>query len=339
VWVGAGTEADFMGRDVTGKAAVTIGYHDGRGRSNTAMSNGVVDRAAEAGAAALVIIYALPGNWQQEPARTSVTIPVFHIGNDDGRALRAMIEQQASPTIHMRLEVETRTELKTASVLGVLPGRTDETVLIQAHTEGWFQAALDNASGMATMLGLAEYYASLPRAERRRTMVFYTGSTHEVRAEGAGIEWIFENMTEMFDKAALIINCEHTAQAQTYVVRDQLITTNTVSARRWYVGGSDELKAIVKTAFRDFGMALYANPETRPGGELGRVYTGGPSVHVIDHTLYHTSIESPEIVPAYGLEQTTRVFAKIIDEVNQLDLTALRQNIPVPTERSGPPRF
>ena len=33
-------------------------------------------------------------------------------------------------------------------------------------------------------------------------------------------------------------------------------------------------------------------------------------------------------VPAYGLEQSARAFAKIIDEVNKLPLTSLRVNIP-----------
>jgi hypothetical protein len=103
-----------------------------------------------------------------------------------------------------------------------------------------------------------------------------------------------------------------------------------VSARRWFVGGSDELKAIVGKTMRDYGMALYSRPEGRPGGELSRIYTDAPSFHIIDHTVYHTDMDTLDAVPAHGLEQSARAFAKVIDEVNKLSLEQLRANIPIP---------
>jgi Zn-dependent M28 family amino/carboxypeptidase len=45
--------------------------------------------------------------------------------------------------------------LKTALIWGALPGVTDETIYIMAHRDGWFDASGDNASGVASMLGLA----------------------------------------------------------------------------------------------------------------------------------------------------------------------------------------
>jgi hypothetical protein len=62
--------------------------------------------------------------------------------------------------------------LKTALVWGTLKGTTDETIYLVAHRDGWFDAAGDNAGGVATIFGLAEYYAKIPQAERRRTIVF-----------------------------------------------------------------------------------------------------------------------------------------------------------------------
>ena len=54
------------------------------------------------------------------------------------------------------------------------------------------------------------------------------------------------------------------------------------------------------------------------------VYTDAPSFHIIDHAIYHTDLDTPALVPEAGLEAAVRAFAKIIDEVNTLDLTALR---------------
>ena len=97
-----------------------------------------------------------------------------------------------------------------------------------------------------------------------------------------------------------------------------------MSARRWFVGGSNRLRDIVLNTFQEYGIALYSRPEGRPGGELSRVFTDAPSFHIIDHTVYHTDMDTLAAVPAYGLEQSARAFAKIIDQVNAVDLRDLR---------------
>src|SRR5206468_4238803 len=83
------------------------------------------------------------------------------------------------------------------------------------------------------------------------------------------------NKKELLDKTAVLVNCEHTAQVATFVIGGSLVASNAVSARRWFVGGSDELKTIVDKTFKQYGIALYSRPEVRPGGELGPMSTAG----------------------------------------------------------------
>jgi hypothetical protein len=328
VWAGLGLPADFIGRDVKGKAVIVYGIPTPGGRSDSALTNGAVKRAEEAGAAALFIILGIPGNVTNQPTggdADPATMPVMMLGMEDGAAVREMIEKRQSPKLKMRLSVETKTGLKTASVWGVLPGTTDENIAVMAHTDSFFEGAMDNASGIGTMIELAEFYASVPKAQRRRTMTFFTSSAHHSPSgENAGLRWIHNNMQPMFAKTALIVNCEHTSQVQTYLIGNSLVGSNTVSARRWFVGGSDQLKAIVARSFKTFGIAIYSRPEARPGGELGVVYTDAPSVHIIDHAIYHTDLDTPALVPEPGLEAAVRSFARIIDDVNQLDLAAVK---------------
>ena len=328
VWAGLGLAADFLGRDVKGKAVVVYGIPTPGGRSDSALSNGAIKRAEDAGAAALFIILGFPGNVTSQPTggdRDPARMPVMMLGSDDGTAIREMIEKRQSPTLRMRLTVEMTRGLQTASAWGVLPGATDENIAVMAHTDSFFEGAMDNASGIGTMIELAEHYAKLPRAQRRRTMTFFTSSAHHSPSgEEAGLRWIHNHMQSMFAKTALIVNCEHTSQVQTYLVGNSLVGSNAVSARRWFVGGSDRLKAIVASSFKTFGIAIYSRPETRPGGELGVVYTDAPSVHIIDHAIYHTDLDRAELVPEPGLEAAVRAFAKIIDEVNKADMAALR---------------
>ena len=104
-----------------------------------------------------------------------------------------------------------------------------------------------------------------------------------------------------------------------------MILANTVSARRWFVGGTDRLRDLVLDSVQAFGVSIYTRPELRPGGELGRFSNQAPSVHIIDHTCYHSDLDIPELVPASGLEAATRAFAKIIDGVNGLSLAELQR--------------
>ena len=328
VWVGMGTPADFQGRDVRGKAVIAYGFPNPGGREDTALTFGTVKRADEAGAAALFIVLGFPGNVMNEPTAGGTTdparMPIFMLGNQDGTAVRQMIEAGESPKIRFRLAVELKTGQKTANVWGVLSGATNENIIVMAHTDSFFEGAMDNASGVATMLALAEHYAKIPKGQRRRTMTFLTTSAHHSPSgDNAGIRWVHNNMREMFSKTALIVNCEHTAQVATFLIGETLYASNQVSARRWYIGGSNQLKTIIMKNFKDYGMALYSRPEGRPGGELSQVYQDAPSFHIIDHTVYHTDMDTLNAVPAAGLEQSAHVFAKIIDDVNKLELNAL----------------
>jgi len=333
VWIGLGTPADFIGRDIKGKAVVLYGFPTPGGRDDTALENGSIQRAENGGAAAVFIVLGFPGNVTNEPTAGGTTdpakIPIFMIGDADGTAIRSMIEKQQAPRIAARLQVELKTGLKTASVWGVLPGMTDENIAVMAHTDAFFEGAMDNASGMAMMLELAQHFASIPKSQRRRTMTFFTTSAHHSPSgENASLRWIHNNRQDMFQKTALIVNCEHPSQVQTYLIQDSLVASNAVSARRWFVGGSDTLKKIVHDSFQEFGIAIYSRPEVRPGGELGGVFQDAPSVHIIDHAFYHTDMDTPAIVPEVGLEAAGRAFAKIIDEVNKVpiaDLRALKQ--------------
>src|SRR5262249_43469894 len=160
VWVGLGTEGDFAGRDVRGKVVVVQSMPMPGVVAHSAAYNGSAQRAAERGAAAILVNIAIPGNYQVaaffgagRPSAGS-GLPSFSIGTEDMTALQQMM--WAGPVrLHVRLDVEQRNGLRDASVWGALPGTSDEDIIVMAHHDAYFEGALDNASGMAVMLGLA----------------------------------------------------------------------------------------------------------------------------------------------------------------------------------------
>ena len=335
VWVGLGTTADFMGRDVKGKAVFVFSWPTPGGRDSTALSNGALKRAQDAGAAAIFMVLAFPGNVSSINSNFASSVPGISLGQNDGNAVREAIEGAQNPKIRFSLDVKTVPNLKTHNTWGVLPGASTENIMIMAHHDGFFDAALDNASGTAMMLTIARYYAGLPKAQRRRTLTFLDTSGHH-SAPDVGAQWINTNMKDYLSNTVLIANCEHTAQTQIYYINAGMMTSDTIDARRWFVSGSDSFKKTVEETFRHFGVALYTIPEASPGGELSQFARSAPSFHLIDHIFYHTSIDTMDWTPAIGMEAVARAYLKIIDAANNMTAAEIKgANLPPPSLGRG----
>jgi hypothetical protein len=331
-WVGLGTEADFMGRNVGGKAVVIYSMPAPSVINHSANYLGAVKRAEDKGAAAVIVVLGIPGNLSSELNGAADKIPAFSLGLEDGMAVRELIEHGGAK-IKMNLAVETRPALKDASVWGELPGTTDEDIIVMAHHDAYFQGALDNASGMATMVGLAEYFSKIPKEQRRRTIKFVTTSGHHNGS--LGVKWMHDNKATFLARTALLLNCEHVSVTQTYYWGQNLRKADTVDARRWWVYGSDKLAELALDAYRTFGVAVYAEMEPNASGDMGQASLDAPSVQMIESpAFYHTDHDTPEVVPSAGLEAVGRAYAKLIDQVNKVDRSQLIGK-PAPRSSAG----
>jgi hypothetical protein len=334
VWVGLGTAADFVGRDVRGKAVFVHAVPYPSVWRHSATIYGALERAQERGAAAIVTVIAIPGNVRTQRGVTRAgRVPVFSMGMQDGEALRQMIEQAPEgkpPRVRIRLEGKEVPGLTSANVWGELPGLTDEKIIIVAHRDGYFDAASDNASGVATTIGLAEYFAKMPKDKRRRTIQFIGTPGHHGNVGLRGARWLLENKETALAKTALLINAEHTASTQIYMYGygasggPMIRKANSPQAFWWYAGGSARFQQLVLKAFDTFGVATYEEPDAYMQGEMGDIFQLAPSVQLIEANIYyHSDHETVDMVPANGLEQSTRAYAKIIDDINKVDLREL----------------
>jgi len=343
VYAGLGSDADFAGKNVSGKAVFVFNQTGLR-------DEGAVRRADARGAAVIFEVDMLPGNMRYQAYPSGTQAPAFTVGSDDGYAARDVIAAMpAGQAARVKASFEMRRVpgLKTSLVWGALPGVTDETIYLIAHRDGWFDAAGDNASGVASIVALAEYYAMVPQTERRRTMIFVGLDGHHNSGTGAGVgrRWMWDNRARLFPKTALMINAEHPSTIQTtvrpryYQGGDTIVWSNTYMPQQWYAGGPSRrtLETIAVHAFRAFGASMYLDPNPRPpAGDLGALFRGVPGVATSEfYHYFHTDQETPDAVPWTGLEATTRAYARIIDEVNKVPLTELqRPEEPLP----GPPR-
>jgi hypothetical protein len=317
VWVGLGTEADFAGRDVKGKLVMIHSVPTPAVISHSATWSGAAERAVKKGASAVLINLAIVGtNWQTHLNSGAPGVPTLSIGSQDADALRGLLEQ-GPVKAKVVLSGETRTGLRDANVWGTLPGATDEEILVFAHHDAYFEGAIDNASGMAVMVGLAEYFSKIPQSQRRRTMKFVTTSGHHAGSQG--VQWMHDTRETFFAKTALALNVEHVSATQTYVRGPVVRKSNNIAARRWWVFGSDKLASLALNAFRTFGVTVYHDMETQCCGDSSAIQRDVPNVVLMESPVYyHTDQDTADIVPDAGLAAVGRAYAKLIDEVNKV---------------------
>jgi hypothetical protein len=328
VYAGLGSEADLAGRNLRGHAVLLF-------RESATYSIGpatLLKRLESAGAAAIVMADFRGGNFNSQSYRANSNVPTFNLGTEDALALRDRIGKAPNgspPHLRIRLDAKWMADEKSFLVWGTLPGVTDETIYVIAHRDGWFDAAGDNASGVATLLGLADYFARVPQNQRRRTMIFIgTDGHHANNPSGYGREWLAANRERFFSKTALMINAEHTSVALTR--GGTLGWTDSIVPLQWYAGGASrpQLRTIALGAFHEFGVPLWDQPSsTPPSGDLLPFAGSVPGVVIQsnDFMYMHTSGDSPANVAPAGLEAATRAYARMIDEVNRLPLRDLQR--------------
>jgi hypothetical protein len=320
------TDGDLAGRDLKGKAVFF--YSTDYMSRHISVSNGAIKRISDKGAAAIFVTLMIPGNLRFQFYPVGSPVPTFALGLEDGLGVREMIglarAAGTSARVKLKLDVTMVPNLKTATIWGSLPGTTDETVFIVAHRDGWFEGSNDNGTGVATLVGLAEYLAKIPRSERRRTIMFLgTTGHHDGTAESG--TWLLQHK-DVFAKTALLINCEHTAANQLISYNGTIRKANVESPLMWYVGGSPRLEQIVAKAYETFGVRLYDRGERNAAGEIGRIQNLAPSLQLIDTGLYwHSDHETSDIVPESGLAAVTRAYAKIIADINAVELKDLQR--------------
>jgi len=330
VYVGMASDADLkLARDVRGKAVFF--YSTDTASRHAPIADNAVRRIGERGAAAIFIIQGIPGNERTQFYPVNSPVPTFSTGLKDGLAARDLIADATGPAprIKISLEIDRTPGLKSGTVWATLPGTTDEEVMVVAHRDGWFEGANDNAAGVATLLGLAEYFAKIPKAQRKRTIVFLGTTGHHNSSAESGA-W-FAAHPEVFEKAALLLNCEHTGGMESGAGNIRL--SNAVAAFNWY-GTGERLAGIVAQAMDAFGVPSFPQSSPSPPGEIGRYYRYAPSVEIINGGyVWHSDQETADTISATGLAAVTRTYAKVISETESISLSEMRKVVVPSTSR------
>jgi hypothetical protein len=344
--VGLGRPVDLIGRDLRGKIAV-LRSQPYLGTIYLMYSGQTIPaELVKRGAAGVVTIIEAPGNAQTflydahaEP------VPAFVLGNDDDTFLEDVAGRARPGKLRIRMELATEYKPRTSAenVYGMLPGATDEYVIVMAHQDGYFDAAIDNASGLATMLNLAEHYARASKTKKpRRNILFLATAGHHMAlgfqrpskqvdgypgSASPGTESLLQNYPDIMKKTVLALNCEHTASIATQTGGDVSMAQatgsffrqelNTENARALAISNrSPLLLGFFREAIDRYGLVVAKSSRHVPYGDAGILQNVVPTVNLIETVgWYHSTADTPDLIPPEGLERTARAFAWFLDKV------------------------
>jgi hypothetical protein len=130
---------------------------------------------------------ALPAAWGVLPLPR--TMPTVMIGEEDGRRLEQIVGQAGDRTVAtLRIASQFHADAVATNVIGRLPGAdprmAEEQILVMAHFDTQYTGpgAVDNASGVAAVLALAEHFG---RERPGHSLLFALYSGEEVGFVGA----------------------------------------------------------------------------------------------------------------------------------------------------------
>jgi aminopeptidase YwaD len=189
IYIGAGTEASYEGKDVEG--AIVVLEEDALGYELFWLGS-FAERAAAHGAAAIVIIHPFPWSYRMtmefgaadlSKRFADPSLPAVAISSTSAlRMMTAIASGEPMATFDLRTEIGPCTS---NHVAGVLRGtkHPEERVIILAHRDIPIPpGANDNGSGTAAVLEIARLLADQPC---ERSVVFLSLAGEEGRAEGA----------------------------------------------------------------------------------------------------------------------------------------------------------
>ncbi len=326
VYIGSGGPAVLDRIDVAGKIAVQLTVPQGHMLFERGAVTSQAQELFRRGAVAVLTLLRLPGN-ERGRDFSNCGGPCFNIGGRDGWFVESVLNEAArrktsAPVrAQLTLRSETRRNLVAHNAVAVVPGRrTDETLLINAHADAWFDGAGDNADGLAVMLGLARHFAR-PEHRPERSLVFIVSAGHHTPGINGPRAFIAAN-PELAAAAMLMLNIEHVAQRNFSPARTtfddgyrQAIADSGEAPT--YAGVSTRapfVDALLQKGVTEYGVNFVSATSDMGSGETGG-FTALKAARVTvmqAPPLYHTTGEVLDVISAPGLERVARFLAHFI---------------------------
>lgn len=259
-------------------------------------------------------------------------IPGLYIGRDDGKELKKLLRTNKDKIIKGTL-IQTGKKSKgtTSNILGFIPGKTDDTILISSHHDAPYNNAVQDASGSGIVLALAKYFAQFPQGTFEKSFLFLFTAAHFYEEIGGKV-FVEKYQKDLIPKIVTSIHIEHIAQE--YLEKDgKIVSTGYLEPRAIFVTESQPLISIVKEAVIKHDLRrLLMLPTDNP---LGGVPTDGrpffdenlPVISIASAPFYiYNPIDTIDKLAVEEFEPLTKAFIDIIESLDKISRNDLRIN-------------
>jgi len=326
VYAGKGTMEDYEDLDVEGKL-VLITIDD----NNDWWINYPAVQAKNKGAVGVIAMRKLTVMNKGTETRVGVQdvcapadAPALAISYKDFKSVRKAMAAEGGNTIKVKLTADSLVTPNATShnVYGEIPGKTDETIFVLAHMDGYFHSFYDDAQGVGIALSQAKAMIE-SGYQPERTIRFCIHGAEEWGRSGSEYDWsagayndIAVNHPDWVEGAIALVNND-----SGYAVEGE--TVNGVMT-------SIELRDFAKDTFGDFEKefpdwkyySLTTGTEdfywTRVG--IPSISAGANEDAVYDAVGYHTNFDSAEeqSLDKDVLQSTIKVYGKAIMDLDEL---------------------
>ncbi len=133
-------------------------------------------------------------------------VPGLYVGKYDGMKVREMVQ---SNECEGTLILEGYKEPSIAhNVWGILPGKTDEMIMVSSHHDSAFEGASEDGTGVAMVLAQLRAWSKIPKEDRQKTLLFLLTAGHLYA--GIGAETFAHEYKDSLLKNVLVdVNLEH----------------------------------------------------------------------------------------------------------------------------------
>ena len=366
VYVGDGTPDDFDGHDVAGKIVVVdarfadlsaahlkanrLAMHD----PGETIPDGVLHEAnwlitnfsayfeaAQRGARAFVGLLAdspTDGSSYYVPYDGNLKdFPAVWIGREHGETVRS--EARRGREGHLVSRGDTRT-VNSHNVVGCVPGRTDEIILLTCHHDAPFASAVEDGSGLAVLLALAKTFGAEP-GRLERTLLFVAASGHFHGGVGNRV-FVEKHRDDLVPKTVAAFGMEHIGHEVEPDGAGGYRLTGRPEVRAIFSVKNPTLVGLIEAGLQRHGpdRTIVVPPYLfgpEPPCDSAPFFTAGiPSACLISGPLYlFDEADTLDKVAADDLMPTAQFFSELVRAVDRIPVDTLE--VGLTRRRDDPP--
>ncbi len=197
-------------------------------------------------------------------------------------------------------------------VIGILPGKSDDVVIIASHYDSTFDGAVDNATGNAVLLGLMRHYTALPLAERPRTLVFLASGGHDT-GDFDLYHFVERHRDDLLQRTIAFNWLDHMAADGSCTPPGNTVVHGVIASE------NEELRDQIRTHMSAFGIPVA--PLIGPASTISHLPPYVPSYNVtLAPSWYHSAEDTIATVPAEQLAVMATAQRVLIDALMRTDV-------------------